>query len=916
MQSNFYEIVYEVDKYLANPIQNSLNEILKLFPQTGIKRYFWRELITNDKLNHAKWFNILVDNNLFSLKTSKETEIIHSKQYINYWQEIEYLEKICNNYLNKQNAKILNDIVNNLIEEYYDLIKEGYELHEHIYWITFKIFAHNKVEYLNIKHLEFIEFILERNDKTLISADLKSEFHDKVFETKNVEFITRYFELLFSFTYKDDEFTSLVELYWLEELTKEIASIIPVEYQQLVLKIVLDKIENIINIKKFSFDSFLIPSIEPSTQERYSSSKVSKVLIDFTRDLLESMDAQLISMNIKKMLTEGYDIHKRLAIHIINYKYEELKNIFWSIDYNPIDNSELNHELFMLFKNHVNEFSIKESERIIEWNETQDLEYLKEYDNYKNLINKDKRKILYAFKNAHEDNILKKDFEKYNNALDFDEEHPEFNSYFSGFTERGSKSPYSIEEISNMEISELVKEIKSFKEKESTSFNNPTISGFASEIKLDIEENYVKYIDNLDFLVNIPSNYHYYILSGLNSKIYSYTKEELNLYIEYIKKVISLKEVDNKYNELVAVFEDFIRKISSTEKVVKLDKEQVNVIITIFKDLRNKIQYYSSGNEKKSDILNSNEGQFYTSIIVFSLKVARDKLHDTNAVIWHNELKQIILEDLEIKKSFHLFEVMGRYLPNIYYLDKEWIENKLEDLFIKSSDIYRSSLYKGYLSNPTVYLDIYTDIKDIGAFEFMLNMDFEIDNLNKKVIELICIAFITDHDNDLIYDIVKDGKTEQKKLIIDFFKSNRNESVDIEKHLIPLWKEFLNSLDKKETDLYIGLFSWMNKLKTINNDTYKLILETIEKIDSFPKQYTYEIARKIFDFIPENTKKIAIILIELLKKFDISFYQTAKLIESIEKIYKEGLIEEGNEISNLIGQNGNYALKEVYIKYN
>ena len=79
-------------------------------------------------------------------------------------------------------------------------------------------------------------------------------------------------------------------------------------------------------------------------------------------------------------------IFKRLAIHTINHHYDDLKEIFWSIDYNLIDESELNHELYKLFENHKDDFSEDEAKKIIHWNESQDFEYLKKLNEYRDIL--------------------------------------------------------------------------------------------------------------------------------------------------------------------------------------------------------------------------------------------------------------------------------------------------------------------------------------------------------------------------------------------------------------------------------------------------------------------------------------------------------------------------------------------------
>lgn len=920
--NNFYDLVFKIDIYLKKVEIDSLKSIRELFSHKGIEKYFWNALCSNESLEHNSWFKLLIENDMFNIINSMQVERINDKDFVSYWQPLEYLEKASINLKDSNNQEQIYKIINKLIDNYYELSKKEYILHGHIYWLTFNVLSNLNAKYLSLSHLDFIRFILLNNDKTLISGNLGGKFFDRIFETKNIEIIKSFFDLLLSFEFgKSDsgEFNSVVESYWLKELKKDKIDLIPSDYKIDVLSITLEKVNEILKYDKRALDTILFPSIEKSSQERFIASDISKVCIDLARDLLERIEPKDIYENVEYLIKSKNDIFKRLSIHAINYHYNDLKEIFWNIDYNPIDKSELYHELYKLFENHKDDFSEDEAKRIIHWNESKDFEYLKklnEYDKYKdNWINSDKRKILYALEDSKKHKVFKEEFEKYDSKLKFEDEHPEFDSYSESFEWIGDESPISSKQILEMNIENLVERFNNFKEP--NDFKNKTNKrGFCREIEKTIADNYEKFINKLTLLLKIPIDYQHSILRALNSNIINYSIEELSLYINYIKKLITHFEYTEKRNPLVSEFSEFISKISLSESNIQINKESAGEIIDLFDLLKERIKYYNPLESNKSDILNSNEGQFYTSIIIFSLKIARDKLNDDESIKWNLKLKEIIETDMNTKKSFQLFEVIGRYLPNLFYLDENWIKGKLEYLFMSDFNIYIESSYKGYFSNHTVYLKIFEELNSIGAIEKALNHTFK-EKINKKVVEFICISFISDSNDKLVYKVINNGDYEQKQKLIQFFQNRGNgKDIDVKKHIVPLWNQLLNSLnDDKLKSLNLELLQWINTIKVIDDKLYDLIIRTINNIESIP-MYHSDILRNMYKLVDDNIKEVSNILVLLLEKFDFYIYQNEKMISIVESIYKAELIEEANRIVNILGEKGNYKFKELYIKHN
>ncbi len=106
--------------------------------------------------------------------------------------------------------------------------------------------------------------------------------------------------------------------------------------------------------------------------------------------------------------------------------------------------------------------------------------------------------------------------------------------------------------------------------------------------------------------------------------------------------------------------------------------------------------------------LNSSHGKTLSAFINLGLRIARtnDKKGGKAEVKWSEKIKGKYDELLE-KKIIESYTFLGRYLPNLFYLDKAWAEEKIKGLYPDKVDRNWEAFMAGYLSIGTVYADLY-----------------------------------------------------------------------------------------------------------------------------------------------------------------------------------------------------------------
>ena len=107
-------------------------------------------------------------------------------------------------------------------------------------------------------------------------------------------------------------------------------------------KIANGKMKNFIVENDSAFHYMWIPTIEDHPQTRFTD-KYECQLVHFVRDILTFLKPREIKSIVRELLEEEDPIFRRIAIHLIDVHYSELRNIFWNLE-NPLNNDMLEHE--------------------------------------------------------------------------------------------------------------------------------------------------------------------------------------------------------------------------------------------------------------------------------------------------------------------------------------------------------------------------------------------------------------------------------------------------------------------------------------------------------------------------------------------------------------------------------------------
>ena len=118
--------------------------------------------------------------------------------------------------------------------------------------------------------------------------------------------------------------------------------------------------------------------------------------------------------------------------------------------------------------------------------------------------------------------------------------------------------------------------------------------------------------------------------------------------------------------------------------------------------------------------------------------------------------------------------ILGAYLPNLSYLDEEWITNNLNYIFSQQDEFYWQIAFSAYLLHSGIHEDFYSLLKGYGHYQKALNTDFADNEVIEALVEHICIGWIQDwetldNDTSLIYQLMNSTTPEPLSAVVPFF---------------------------------------------------------------------------------------------------------------------------------------------------
>lgn len=855
------------------------------------------------------------------------------------WNVLEYLEVVA-----KKNDENENLHVTNILTEFIDSAidyrdDEGMTINNfRTNTALVRLIGALPINSISDKHLDFIKKVLKLDENiSLIPHEISKSFIRKFKQDKDKLLKLLDIVLDYKISTKDltgfgdkNEYISIMGDPWLADFIKinkqEISQTCGLD----ACKIALSKISKVIKRDRGEFNYIWIPTIEDHTQKTFTF-RYDVQIVNFVRDMLELGKPDEIRKLVAALFKRKHPIFKRLAVHAINHHYSHIKAIFWKSQNNPISEPFLKHEIYELLKAHCKSFSDNELDIVLNWIENKNFhfrdEIKKDIKRKEKLESYGKKEWLTALfgLNHTKVNIL---YEKYNAIDNTIVEHPGLYTW-SGFRS-GDTSPLSVEVISKMDVTDIAQYLNKFQE--SGLPDSPTKEGLADVLKITVVKNSASFSYNLKAFLNTERLYQYSILSGLKeawSSNYDFDWESvLDYCLELIKPESFWVEEHAQYYDyrdwIVHIIADLIIdgcKNDQRAYDTSLFRLTEELLLLLVSKVASNLEVST---DMATSVMNSSKGTILSACIIYSLRYARVFLKNEPKLKWKKEIKDIFDSKLKIENdsSAEFLFTIGKYFPNLWYLDKDWIEHNIDLIFPNKSSLTWEISFTGYLySSNNIFEEIYDLLKLKNLYSLAITKSFKDKYVERRLIEHIYVGYLEGWEqltesNSLISELINSENVDKLSILINLV--SHGEGIDRSK-VRSLWQKLYDVLIKHEADTkYQALFSdlckWLALFEDIDDEMLpwlKLSAKYAELNFNAPT-FIENLSKRV----DTNSKQVGELYISMLEGGNFPLYDQNDIRIIIKTLYEKGQKEQANQIYNIYRNKSEFFLKDLYDSWN
>ncbi len=718
------------------------------------------------------------------------------------------------------------------------------------------------------------------------------------------------------------------------------------------------KLSNLYQGLYTDYSTIWIKSIASGPETRVDDAK--EILTIFIRDILLAKcksDSNKGKEIIEKFLGDEYQfpLFRRLALYAIGSCWsDDYKKLFWHfLDKNPdiFEDSYYEVELYKLLQLNTQKLDDgveKPRLKVLISAGPKDLRYIEDKKDKKAKYIAHWKQKWYSALSADPDfQVLIEEQGKITGVKEV--ESPSESAFIKPRWGEGS-SPLDKDAVMRLAIPDLVKYLDEFKTKDT--WEGPTEEGLAETLRVVVKENPDKYINELTSFQKTNYRYVYSILHGIEDvwkekksvdwgKVFEFSKQYIDRsdFLEAGKKAQG-EDWHPYHIWILNVLADLIQEGSrddswafAEEHFLKAD-EILTAILSILKKQPKKEE--KTRNDHVTEALNTTYGRTVIALILFSLRKARiqDKKEPKPLIRWDSKQYEELLKD----KVIEAYTLFGQYMPNLSYLNRPWVEEKIKNFEALSTDDTKwEAFMEGYLFGHRIYQDLYKLMRN----HYVKGMDngFKGDRSENRLVQHVTIGYLRgtesiDGDDSLFKRILDKWDVQQYKEIVSFFwsegrriveetekKTIEKEDEDIKERMLKFWswtyeqRETIQSKLKKECPGFMSDLSRLTLLLgKITPEYAKWILLVAPHVGAdFDSTFFIEYLNRFSD--KESYGYLGTILLEMLKTGTPTYHED-HIVSIVEKIYKYGDKAQADKICNTYASRGCEFLRKTYDENN
>ncbi len=903
------------------------------------------------RLTHESWLSHLLASGFFNNNPAPiEVEAANQKGMftIPFWPVLFYLEKISAS----KNRNIQNLIVE-IMRRVSKPPKPNQRSDNDRTWYMFsKILANLPTYIIKLEDVDLIKYWLDSKfGAGLVGREIGQSLLPKLLSNDDKENMQKAVRVIDIIVQIKGETKGIMDAHDLEKLFEKNAVKLGEQCGKEVIEILKSRLESeqIIPEKDDAYSYIWRPAIEEHAQNT-SREDAREALISGLRDVLLAY-AQIkdASEALLELFKSSRWIVRRINLYVLNIQFLKYGELCQKLVVDNIgtflSEGNYHHEFYELLRNRFNDFVHQTQIKIIDaidnlvhdWPDDIPAEKKQSLDiGYRLRWFSAIKASGYTFSFD-----LVKKYDLDNLIL----EHPEFKSYHGSVT-WGTEQLFSVGDLMDKgSVKDIIAFLNDFKGK--NRFNEIGYEEAGQVLKQAIKAKQQFFENDLKEFLNGRFVYQYYAMQALEDLWKEKKSIDWQKVLDFFGAVIDSEELWEKKTEQRAIGYYFRREwipslIARLIESGVRDDERVMPdaylpeVRKILEKLLDKIEPSAKGTDSDplTAAINSPRGHAIEAYLNYALRECRvlSKQYENQGVeerkkFWEG-IKPIFDNELSKTKNtnFEFSALAGRYLPNLYYLSKEWVEANINKILPVESEYEKNwrAAIAGYSYVNTVYTVIYRLLKNNNHLQRALETSFEKSNIRERIVENISISYLRGDEelqgeNSLMAYILEKWQVQDMSSVIDLFWSHRE--VDFsngeDQRILAFWEYCNNKIKGKEKENHV-ILSDLNLLtvflKQIDPKTKEWLIQSAPYVEE--RHHSFFFLESLDKLARKSPKEVGEVYMAMLDGNVLPLYEELNIKSIVEEIYKAEEKSLANRICDRYSRAGFEFLNDLYEKYN
>ena len=526
-------------------------------------------------------------------------------------------------------------------------------------------------------------------------------------------------------------------------------------------------------------------------------------------------------------------------------------------------------------------------------------------------------------------------------------EHPGTLSKIEFWT--GSTSPLTVEKLSSLSNVQIAEYLTNFKETEVFRKSDPTERGLAQTLERCVEAYPQKFINDLLPFEHVSSFYQYSLLHGFLTAWRDKNSFDWSALLKFIRQILSLEQFWTEKYETGFNYRSWVLS-TTADLIAEGTKDDTHAFDTELLPLAEEILLILvekaepgmfAPTDSSLNALSSNRGKVFSAMMNQALRFARTNEANMKDCRWPQTVKADFTKRLDrsVETSLEFSYTLGFYLPNLLYLDEQWVVSNIDCIFPQQHEDHWQAAFSGYLlSSRYPHADLYARFKGHGHYQKALSTKFTDKEVQDRLVSHLCVGWIRDWetlDNDisLIYQLINSRNPNLLSGVVHFFlregealsHSDKPEKVKayekVKEKVRPMWRSLFGVLsqhsEEREYQAVLSpLSGWLGLIDKIDAEVLGWVKASIKYIDKLPGYALTlsNVIKALWKHVLRTPEKVGEIYLKIPEGEMWFLGQTQKneVEETIRILYKKGHKDIANKICDRFGETGVDFLRSVY----